>query len=257
MTKKAVNNIVLIGSGNVATRLGIALTEAGYKISQVYSPRAKSAALLAKKLRAEAISDLKKLTKDGVVYIIAVKDDAIEGLAKKIKLKSAILVHTSGSVKMDVLKKSSHNHGVLYPLQTLSKDKKVDFRNIPLCIEASNKATELSLLYFAKSISGHVIKVNSSQRRTIHLAAVFACNFSNYLYSVSENILKKEKLSFDLLKPLIAETAAKVKTISPAKAQTGPAARGDKKTIEMHLKMLKDKKHKEIYKLMTKNIMKP
>jgi predicted short-subunit dehydrogenase-like oxidoreductase (DUF2520 family) len=252
---KIETKIILIGAGNVATQLGIALSDAGYHISQVYSPTKKSSALLAKKLKATAITDLKKIERDAAVYIIAVKDDAIADVAKKLHLKDRIVVHTSGSVSIDVLKNVSKNYGVFYPLLTFTKEKKVDFKTVPFCIEGSNKATSTTLQYFAKSISSNVQLISSEQRKVIHLAAVFACNFSNHMYAIAEGILKKNKLSLDILKPLIEETAMKIRDQSPAKVQTGPAVRGDKKTMEKQLKMLSgSKKLKEIYKLISTDI---
>jgi predicted short-subunit dehydrogenase-like oxidoreductase (DUF2520 family) len=248
--------ITLIGSGNVATHLGIALHAAGYQIVQVYSPTKKSASALAKKVNAEAITDLKKINSGSTIYIIAVKDDVIEKVAKQLHLKDKIVVHTSGTASMDLLKKSAKNFGVFYPLQTFSKNKPLDLSSVPVCIEANNKSTATTLEYFAKSISRNVQKINSDQRRIIHLAAVFACNFSNHMYAIAENILKKEKLSLDILKPLIIETANKIKNGSPAEMQTGPAIRGDKKTMNAQIKLLgKDKKLKEIYQLISKNII--
>lgn len=261
--------IAIIGSGNLATQLGMALYKDGYLISQVYSRSQKNASLLSKKLKAEAITDLKKLSQYSAIYIIAVKDDAIETVAKQLKLKDQIVVHTSGSVSMDVLKNSSKNYGVFYPLQTFSKEKKArpngrgqsfgraDFKTIPICIEANNKNTSTTLEYFAKSISNNVKKVNSEQRKKIHLAAVFACNFSNHMYAIAEQLLVKDKLSLDLLKPLIEETANKIKENKPSKVQTGPAARNDKKTMDAHLKLLsKEKDLQKIYTLISKSIAK-
>lgn len=253
----AQRTITLIGAGNVATQLGLALKEAGYRIEQVFGPNKKSAEILAKKLKSIAITDLKKLNDNSAIYIISVKDDAIEKVAKQLKLKKGILVHTSGTVPLSVLKKSAKNIGVFYPLQTISKDKKVDFKEIPICLEANNKNTAEDLKYFAKSISKKVLNVSSSQRQSIHLAAVFACNFSNHMYAIAENLLAKEKLSLDILRPLILETAKKIGTLSPGEAQTGPALRGDKETMNAHLKMLKkDKKLKNIYKLISDRIAK-
>jgi predicted short-subunit dehydrogenase-like oxidoreductase (DUF2520 family) len=247
--------IILIGAGNVATQLGIALSDAGYNISQVYSHTKKSAAALSRQLNAEAINDLKKMDKNATIYIIAVKDDAIAAVAKELRVKDKIVVHTSGSVPMNVLKSVSENYGVFYPLQTFTKDKKTDFRSVPICIEGCNRATSTTLQYFAKSISSNVQLINSDQRRVIHLAAVFACNFSNHMYAIAEEILKKNKLSLDLLQPLIEETAMKIRKNSPAEAQTGPAVRGDKKTMDGHLKLLgNDKKRKELYQLISRDI---
>jgi predicted short-subunit dehydrogenase-like oxidoreductase (DUF2520 family) len=252
---KPETKIILIGAGNVATQIGLALKDAGYKISQVYSKTKSSAASLSKKLKASSITDLKKIDKDAAIYIIAVKDDAVTDIAKQLKLKDNIVVHTSGSVSIDALKKTSSNYGVLYPLQTFTKDKKINFKTVPLCIEGNNKATSTSLQYFAKSISSNVKLVSSEQRKVIHLAAVFACNFSNHMYSIADDILKKNKLSLDLLKPLIEETAQKIKDNSPAKVQTGPAVRGDKKVMEGHLKLIDNKNRKEIYKLISQSII--
>ncbi len=248
--------ISIIGSGNLATQLGLALHKEGYLISQVYSRSQKSAALLSKKLKAEAISNLKKLSTDSTIYIIAIKDDAIESVAKQLKLKEKIVVHTSGSVSMKVLQKSSKNYGVFYPLQTFSKERQSNFKTIPICIEANNKKTSTTLEYFAKSISGNVKRVNSEQRKKIHLAAVFACNFSNHMYAIAEQLLGKDKLSLDLLKPLIEETANKIKNARPSKVQTGPASRNDKKTMDAHLKELsKEKDLQKLYKLISKSIV--
>lgn len=249
--------ISIIGSGNLATQLGLALYNEGYLISQVFSRNKKNAEMLSKKLKSKAITDLKKLSKDSSIYIIAVKDDAIESVAKQLKLKDQIVVHTSGSVSMDVLKKTSKNYGVFYPLQTFSKEKQASFKTIPICIEANNSSTSTTLQYFAKNISGNVQKVNSEQRKKIHIAAVFACNFSNHMYAIAEQILAKDKLSLDLLKPLIEETANKIKENKPSKVQTGPAMRNDKKTMDAHLKLLKKEKDlQKIYELISKSIIK-
>jgi predicted short-subunit dehydrogenase-like oxidoreductase (DUF2520 family) len=249
--------IVLIGAGNLATQLGMALHLEGYSITQVYSRTKKSATTLSKKLNTTPITDFKKLDATASIYIIAVKDDAIEEVVSQLKLTTGIVVHTSGSISMDVLKGTSKNYGVFYPLQTFSKNKQVDFRTVPICIEGNDVATTTTLLYFAKSISRNVKKINSVQRQKIHLAAVFACNFSNHLYSIAEKLLAKDKLSLNLLKPLIAETATKISNHSPALMQTGPATRADKKTMDAHLKLLsKEKDLQKIYRLLSESISK-
>jgi predicted short-subunit dehydrogenase-like oxidoreductase (DUF2520 family) len=248
--------IILIGSGNLATQLGTSLHSSGYFISQVYSPQLKNASLLAKKVKAEAINNLKDIDTTATIYIIAVKDDAIATLAKQLKLNDKMVVHTSGSVSMDVLKSVSKNIGVFYPLQTFSKTKKANFKTIPICIEANNKSTLENLTFFAKSISTKVENINSAQRQQLHVAAVFACNFSNHMFTLADNYLKANKLSLDLLKPLIAETADKIKTGKPTDMQTGPAVRGDKKTMDAHLKLLSGNKNaKTIYSLLSNSII--
>lgn len=246
--------IVLIGAGNVATHLGLALLAAKHNIVQVYSRQEASSKSLARLLKTKHTTAINELSTDADVYILAVKDDAIKTVVKQLHLKNKILVHTSGSVDMDVLKSSSSNYGVFYPLQTFSKSKKVNFENVPICLEANNIKTFKQLELLAKSISNNIQKVNSQQRTNIHIAAVFACNFSNHMFSIADELLKANKLSLDLIKPLIAETAEKIKNNPPAKMQTGPAIRGDKKTMAKHLKMLENKQYKELYKMLSRSI---
>jgi predicted short-subunit dehydrogenase-like oxidoreductase (DUF2520 family) len=247
--------IVLIGAGNVATQLGLALKKAGLNIIQVYSKHRSSSQKLAKLLKCEHTNSSEKINKTADIYIIAVNDDVIAEVAKQIYLSNKIVVHTSGSVEMDVLKTSSKNIGVFYPLQTFSKMKKVYFKDIPICLEANNTKTYKTLKQLALSISNNVQKINSEQRINIHIAAVFACNFTNHFYSIANDILQANKLSLDIIKPLIAETAEKIKNNLPAKMQTGPAIRGDKKTMDKHLKMLANKDHKKLYQLISENII--
>lgn len=241
--------ITIIGTGNVASHLAPALKIAGHDVISIRGRKLKPSSL----------------DKETELYIIAVKDDAIKKVAKNIHHHSAIVVHTSGSAEMKVLKQCSSNYGVLYPLQTFSKERKLNFNNVPLCIEASNKKTTNILLSLARSTSKNVFQINSSQRKWLHLAAVFACNFTNHLYTISEKMLKKNNLSFDLLQPLILETAMKVIESSPKKMpargrsplgwQTGPAIRGDKEIMKKHLALLsKENQYRKIYKLISKGI---
>ena len=254
-TAFTIHKIVFIGAGNVATQLGNALYKNGCTISQVYSPTRKSAGTLARQLNAKAITYLKELDLTADIYIIAIKDDAIAEVVKQLALPDKLVVHTSGSLPLAVLKNVSENYGVFYPLQTFSKNKNVNFTNIPICIEANNKKTVGLLQALAHSISKNVHSITSEQRKIIHLSAVFACNFSNHMYAIAATILADHQLSFDLLKPLIAETADKIQFNDPDKMQTGPAIRGDIKTMNMHLKLLgTDKELKTIYKLLSKHI---
>lgn len=247
--------IVLIGSGNVATQLGLALKEAKLTIIQVYSKHKSSSSSLAKILNCESTNSPEKINTTADIYIIAVNDDAVAEVVKKLQLSDKIVVHTSGSVEMNILKTSSKNFGVFYPLQTFSKNKIIKFNSIPICLEANNKNTLKALQLLGNSISNDVQIINSEQRKFIHLAAVFACNFTNHFYSIASDILESQKLSLDILKPLIEETANKIKTNSPSKIQTGPAIRGDKKTMDNHLKLLANKDYKNIYKLISKSII--
>lgn len=248
--------IVLIGAGNVATHLGKALFKAKHSITQVYSRKLATANELANITHAQAIHKLSDISPEADVYIIAIKDDAIEKLTFKLHLKGKIIVHTSGSVPIDILKKTTTNRGVFYPLQTFSKSKHVNFKNIPICLEAENEYTYTLLEALARSISNNVLRISSEQRINIHIAAVFACNFTNHMYSIAYDILTKHQLSLDLIKPLIVETAEKIKNNPPNQMQTGPAVRGDKTTMDKHLKMLKDKDYRKLYRLVSNSIQK-
>lgn len=232
--------IVLLGSGNVATHLGRALQQAGHTIIQVWSRNPAHAEELALRLNSEAISDTGRVKSDADLYILAVKDDAIAEVASRLSLKDQLLVHTSGSTDLRVLEDFSGKIGVIYPLQTFSKRRVLDFSNVPVAVEANGPAVTRELLELAGQISRQVFELDSPKRKALHIAAVFACNFTNYLYTLSAEILSRNDLDFSLLRPIIAETAAKVQEAQPADVQTGPAVRNDMETIERHLNFLKD-----------------
>jgi predicted short-subunit dehydrogenase-like oxidoreductase (DUF2520 family) len=245
--------IVLIGAGNVATHLGQALG-VHYSIVQVVSRNIESCKALADKLGCASTSILGELNHEADIYIISVSDDAIADVASELNLPTKIVVHTSGSVSLQTLATASENTGVFYPLQTFSKAKAIDFAQIPICIEASNSETKTVIEQLARSISNSVQYIDSEQRKTIHLAAIFACNFSNHFYGIAETLLKEKNIPFDILKPLIVETANKIKENSPRAMQTGPAIRGDYSTINKHLEMLENAEYKMLYELLSKSI---
>lgn len=247
--------IVQIGSGNVATHLGKALHKAGHRILQVYGRTEKSASRLAKYLKAESINDLQKLHPKADVYFIALKDEAIAEIISFIPNKKAIVLHTSGSVSIDIFPNSFSNACIAYPLQTFSLTRKLDISNVPFCLESRNPSTKVRLRKLIHSISEHTYWINSDERKTLHLAAVFANNFSNHLFVIAEELLKKKNLPFDLLRPLILETAKKVQQHSALAMQTGPARRGDVQTLEKHLKLLADSPdYAALYSLFTDSI---
>lgn len=249
--------ITLIGSGNVATHLAAALKNAGHRIVQVYSRDAQHAALLAYHVGAEAIDNLVSINADTDIFIIAVKDDVIIEMVKALAGYQKLIVHTSGATNLNSLLAFTDKAGVLYPLQTFSKTKEVDFWTVPLCIEAANDTIKTELKQLAATISNNVYDVNSADRKILHLAAVFACNFPNYLYTMAQQLLAAHELSFDMLKPLILETAQKVQVQLPAMVQTGPAVRNDQVTMDAHLQMLKDEPHlQEVYTLLSQGIIK-
>jgi predicted short-subunit dehydrogenase-like oxidoreductase (DUF2520 family) len=249
--------ITLIGSGNVATHIGAAFKNAGHYIVQVYSPNLQHAALLAYHIKAEAIDDLKQINAETDVFIISVKDDAIEGIAKQLAVHNKLILHTSGSTDIKVLLKYAGMAGVFYPLQTFSRSKELNFRNVPLCLEAANDEILSQIKELAQTVSNQVYEVNSHQRRVLHLAAVFACNFPNYLYHIAQQLLSDHQLDFDMLKPLITETADKVQQRLPAYVQTGPAVRKDTITMDKHLEMLQNEPlMAQIYSLLSQGIIK-
>jgi predicted short-subunit dehydrogenase-like oxidoreductase (DUF2520 family) len=249
--------ITIIGSGNVATHLAAALKNAGHQIIQVYSPNYQNASLLAYHVRAEAVIDLAQLSSNTDLFINSVKDDAIDEVSAALAKHQKLIVHTSGATPLQTLLKHTNNAGVLYPLQTFSKSKEVNFRAVPLCIEGANDGITKQLTELAQTISNNVYTVNSEQRKILHLSAVFACNFPNYLYHAAQQMLAQHQLDFNLLRPLIMETAEKVQQQLPANVQTGPAIRNDVKTMQAHLALLQsDAELTKIYEMLSQAIIK-
>src|ERR1700761_7904543 len=230
--------ITIIGSGNVATHLAAAFKNAGHVMVQVYSRNLQNAALLAYHVKAEAIDSLEQINPETDLFIIAVKDDAIGQIAEKLAPYQKLMVHTSGATDLYTLLAFTDNAGVLYPLQTFSKAREVDIRNVPVCIEGADAEITKTLEQLAQTISNKVYRIDSSQRKALHLAAVFANNFPNYLYTIAQQILVKNHLDFELLRPLILETALKVQVNFSAEVQTGPAIRNDELTMNNHLQLL-------------------
>jgi predicted short-subunit dehydrogenase-like oxidoreductase (DUF2520 family) len=249
--------ITLIGSGNVATHLGAAFKNAGHRIIQVYSRDMHNAALLACHIGAEAIDDLGHINHETDLFIISVKDDAIASIAQKLAKYQKLTVHTSGATTLNILLAFIPEAGVFYPLQTLSKNKEVDFLTVPLCIEGADEHITRVLVQLAQTISNKVYRVSSEQRKILHLAAVFACNFSNYLYGIAQQLLAQHQMDFELLRPLIMETAQKVQDHLPVEVQTGPAIRNDQDTLTTHLQILNDSPEwKTIYNVLSQAIIK-
>lgn len=249
--------ITVIGSGNVATHMGAAFKNAGHQIVQVYSRRMQNAALLAYHVGAEAVDNLDAINPETDLFIISVKDDAIIPTAQTLAKYQKLIVHTSGATDLEALSAVNPKAGVLYPLQTFSKIKEVDFNTVPLCIEGVNNDVSLLLGQLAQTITKNVYRVNSDQRRVLHLAAVFACNFPNYLYGVARDLLAKQNLEFEMLRPLILETAQKVQNHLPREVQTGPAERNDQNTMAAHLQMLHNEPLlQELYNLLSQAIIK-
>lgn len=246
-----IKSISIIGAGNVAQAIATALYSKGIEIKEVLS-LSDSAQNLASQCNAQVCHDISAIQKVDLV-LICVSDMAVEEVNAALNASQA-RAHTSGSIHL--IDHSNVATGVFYPLQTFSKSKKVDWDTIPIVIEATNIEFENDLVTLAKLLSSNVRKISSEQRRVLHLAAVFACNFSNHMYSLSDSILKAHNLNFNLLKPLIEETAKKAVLTDPVSAQTGPAQREDMNTIAGHLQILENHPDlKNIYKLLSQSII--
>ena len=242
-----IKNIVFIGAGNLATHLALALQKADFNICQIYSRTQVSAETLAKQVGADWCCNYAAVNSNADLYIFALSDKALPSALETLKLKDKFMVHTAGSLSMSVFEAYTSNYGVFYPLQTFSKARKVDFSEIPICIEANKPELELGLIEIGKVISNSVQLLNSKQRKQLHMAAVFTCNFTNHMYHIGQELLQKEGLDFDLLKPLIIETAEKVQELSAKEAQTGPAVRFDEDVIKAHEESLN--RHPDFQKL--------
>ena len=248
--------IVLIGAGNVAHHLAPALLRAGMNLCQIYSRTLESARELGRKTGITYTSDTFAVYPDGDIYIFCVSDDALLSVFQSLRInEEALILHTSGSVPLDIFKPYRQNYGVLYPLQTFSKTRNLDFGEIPLCIEAPDKEVLKTIGQIADKLSSKVYEISSEKRKKLHLAAVLANNFTNHLYHMAGKLLEKEDLDFNLLRPLIFETAHKVMQMIPENAQTGPARRGDTNILNLHKSMLKDNRDiQTLYVLLSQSI---
>ena len=269
--------IVLIGAGNLATHLGKALHAAGHDMLQVFSRTMQSAETLASLLDAEPLTDIAQVRDDADVYIFSVKDSALVQLVAQLcrheadglgedgavnalrKAKKGeherVFLHTAGSMPMSVFKGMAQHYGVLYPMQTFSKQREVDFSIIPCFVEANDEFAQKQIEGMAREISGRVYQLSSEDRKYLHLSAVFACNFANHCYAISQELLEEHGIPFDVMLPLINETAAKVHEMKPKDAQTGPAVRYDENVIDKQSKLLENHPHfKKVYDSMSKSI---
>ncbi|MCB0807529.1 MAG: DUF2520 domain-containing protein [Bacteroidales bacterium] len=234
------NKIVILGAGNVATHLSKAFAGSGFQILQIYNRSIEPAKKLAKTTGSDFTDKIENITDEADLYVIATSDNAIEEIAMNLNKFQSMVVHTSGSVSMDILKPASPRTGVFYPLQTFSKKRKVNYKTVPLCLEASTESDLMLLKKLADSISQNVYAVDSGKRMVLHMAAVFACNFTNFLYDIAGTMVHEVGLDFDILRPLIRETAEKVMKMEPSEAQTGPAKRNDEIIMHQHISLLEE-----------------
>ncbi|MCL9808417.1 Rossmann-like and DUF2520 domain-containing protein [Flavobacterium luminosum] len=243
---------VIIGAGNVAQHLISAFAKSNtVEVKQVLARNPESIGDIIEKDK--ITTDFNQI-QEADLYIIAVTDNAIEQVSNQLLFKNKLVVHTSGSASIEILN-DENRKGVFYPLQTFTKGKEVNFRTIPICLEATTESDFKLLEQVALAISDKVYAIDSQQRKALHVSAVFVCNFVNHLYQIGSEICQTNNIPFEILYPLIEETANKIKTLSPQEAQTGPAKRNDSITINTHLNFLTDQTHKEIYKLLTKSII--
>lgn len=259
MAKRSIEDtpIVFIGAGNLATNLAKALYRKGFRIVQVYSRTEEAASALARQVEADYTADLEAVYPYAELYIVSLKDAAFVELLPRLVAgrKQALWVHTAGSIPMDVWQGHVDRYGVFYPMQTFSKQREVDFGQIPIFVESTSEADTLLLKGVAAVLSGKVYEATSEQRKSLHLAAVFVCNFTNHMYALAADWLAKYGLPFDVMLPLIDETARKVHQLAPRAAQTGPAVRYDGNVIDGHLQMLADEPEmEELYRLMSRSI---
>ena len=250
--------IAILGSGNVATHLSKALVQAGYPISQVWSRKYQNAQNLALEIASVAIANIQDISESVNVIFLAVSDDVIETVAHQIpNLPNRLIIHTSGSTDIQLLQQFSNHVAVLYPLQSFSKNSILDFKKVPLFIEYSSDLAQERISKLAHQLSDHVQHANSETRILLHISAVFACNFTNHLYTIAQHILAEKNLDFNLIRPLIAETANKIIEHLPSEMQTGPASRNDEMITNKHVQMLEIYPHwQKIYQSISQDIVK-
>ncbi|WP_298479930.1 Rossmann-like and DUF2520 domain-containing protein [uncultured Maribacter sp.] len=244
--------VVILGTGNIAQHLFDTLTTYNdITVVQVVGRNPKALAYFGEK--SDIQTSFKKI-KTADLYIIAVSDNALGDVSHYLHGKKGVIAHTTGSISMNILQEHK-NHGVFYPLQTFTKNQKVNFKTVPLCIEANNNESYSLLKKLAEVLSDNVYDITSEQRKKLHLAAVFINNFSNYVYQIGNDICEENNLSFDILKPLILETAKKATLFNPETVQTGPGRRNDLETIDIHKEQIKNIEHLKIYNVMTDAIL--
>lgn len=255
--QKPIQNISIIGSGNVATQMAIALHKAGINIAEVFSASPTNAEILANKVNASVVKNIQDISKDADLYLLSVSDKAYDQILPNFPVKNKLVAHTAGSLSMEILAKQSKKYGVLYPFQTLSKNKEINFSEVPILYCGSNQETQKSLKSLAERISNKVSFASDEQRKYIHISAVFACNFVNHMYTLAKSITEEHHIDFALLYPLIKETAEKALSGNPKNMQTGPAVRDDKNILSNHIQLLKETPELQaIYRQLSYSIIK-
>lgn len=246
--------LVFIGAGNVATHMALQFFKKDCKILQVYSRTIESAKILGDKVDAEITNNLNSIRDDADYYIFSVKDSFLGQVVDSMPHQKGVWIHTAGSMPLNIFENKVKDYGVIYPLQTFSKEKEIKWGNIPLFIEESSKQTETKISKLVSILSNRIYHLTTEQRKYVHLSGVYANNFVNQMYELANEIIQKADLPFDVLIPLIEETCNKIHALSPLEAQTGPAVRFDENIMAKHIELLDTKTDKELYKLLSKSI---
>ena len=248
--------IVLVGAGGLATNLGLALHEAGHDVLAVFSRTIEHARLLAERIGSQPTDDIRALPREADLFIVSVKDAVLKDVVRQLVQgrEEQCFAHTAGSMPLTLFQGLAHHYGVFYPMQSFSKERRVDFSEIPVFLEASDASTLTRLKTLSATFTPHVYELSTDERKYLHLAAVFACNFANHCYALSAEILQQHGLPFSVMLPLIDETARKVHHLSPVEAQTGPAVRYDQNVIGKQQELLEDPEIRELYKRLSKSI---
>ena len=256
--KDHIQRVTVLGAGNVGHNFGLAFKQAGYLIHEIYSRTQDSAVALSQILNCNFTTELDSLDPGADLYIIAVNDDALPTIIENFPFKDKLTVHTSGATSLEVFEgKGFSDFGIFYPVQSFSKDDTESLTPIPICVEANKEEIEELMMSFSRSLSMKVYQLDSEKRKALHVAAVFANNFSNHMYTIAEELLDDSDISFDIVRPLIERTAKKIHSRKPASIQTGPAVRNDQKIIQKHLEHLNaHPDYKELYEAITASIVK-
>ncbi len=246
--------VTIIGSGNVATVMGKILVEKGYKVNKVYSRKHEHASELAAELRGEAITDLSLIGNDADIYLLAVTDDALAEVASKISVKDKLVIHTAGSVSKEVLKNSSTNYGVLWPMKMIRRSMQT-LIPVTMVVDGNTEAVTRELHQLASAFSPVITTADDPLRLKMHMLAAITSNFSNHLYQLAAEYCEAEQIDFSFFYPSIEETAQRIRSTHPKLLQAGPAFRGDRQTIEKHLALLAPYPQvKKLYEALTESI---
>lgn len=253
---RSIKSLSIIGAGNIGWHLGIAFRRSGLHIKSIISRDRRKGEELAVRIGASYVDSIECIESIPDVFVICVQDKEIKGIVDVLKEKEIPLLHVSGSTSIDVFSFCKSEYGVIYPLQTFTRGVEMTYEDIPFLLEASSSVFMNCLEDLAARVTNKILHIHSKQRLKIHVAAVYACNFSNHMAAIAEKILKEEGLNLELIRPLMGQTFEKLSTKSPLKVQTGPAVRNDEETIQKHIKALTEyASEKELYELISQQII--